>query len=69
MVQTPGDTICVSKGICHVDLIRTHLQKHYHHQTSIMRGTKFHNLNVSRLILQLSLPNPLKLGIKSRMKI
>ena len=26
-------------------------------------------LNVSRLVLQLSLPNPLKLGVKSRMKM
>ena len=26
-------------------------------------------LNVSRLVLQLSLPNPMKLGVKSRMKM
>ena len=31
--------------------------------------TKSQNLNVSGLVLQLSLPNPLKRGVKSRMKI
>ena len=31
--------------------------------------TKSQNLNNSRLILQLSLPNPLKPGVKSRMKM
>ena len=31
--------------------------------------TKFQNLNDSRLILELSLPNPLKPGVKLRMKI
>ena len=29
----------------------------------------FQNLNVSRLVLQLSLPNQLKQGVKSRMKM
>ena len=31
--------------------------------------TKSQNLNVSRLVLQLSLPNPMKPGVKSRMKM
>ena len=31
--------------------------------------TKSPNLNVSRLVLQLSLPNPMKPGVKSRMKM
>ena len=31
--------------------------------------TKFQNLNVSRLVLELSLPNPMKPGIKSIMKM
>ena len=34
-----------------------------------IRRTKSQNLNVSRLILQLSLPNPLKPGVKLRMKM
>ena len=34
-----------------------------------IRGTKSQNLYVSRLILQLSLPNPLKPGVKLRMKM
>ena len=38
-------------------------------QVSNIRHTKFPNLNVSPLILQLSLPNTLKSSVKSRMKI
>ena len=38
-------------------------------QTFNTRCTKSQNLNVSRLVLQLSLPNPLKPGVKSRMKM
>ena len=39
------------------------------HQTSNIRHTKSQNLNVSRLVLQLSLPNPMKSGVKSRIKM
>ena len=38
-------------------------------QTTSIRHTKSKNLNVSHLVLQLSLPNPLKPGGKLRMKI
>ena len=38
-------------------------------QTSNIRHTKSENLNVSRLVLQLSLRNLLKPGVKSRMKM
>ena len=38
-------------------------------EISDIRRTKFQNLNISRLVLQLSLPNPLGPGVKSRMKI
>ena len=38
-------------------------------QTSNISHTKSQNLNVSHLIWQLSLPNPLKSGVKSRMKM
>ena len=38
-------------------------------QTSNIRCTESQNLNVSRLLLQLTLPNPLKPGVKSRMKM
>ena len=34
-----------------------------------IRRTKSQNLNDSRLVLQLSLSNPLKPGLKSRMKM
>ena len=39
------------------------LLKNYH-KISNIRRTKFQNLNVSHLVLQLSLPNPLKPGVK-----
>ena len=39
------------------------------HQISNIRSTKSQNLNVSRLVLKLFLPNPLKPGVASRMKI
>ena len=44
------------------------LCRHYR-QTSNISSTKSQNLNVSHLVLQLSLPNPLKPGVKSRMKM
>ena len=40
-----------------------------HCQACNINHTKSQNLLVSRLILQLSLPNPLKPGVKSRMKM
>ena len=36
---------------------------------SNIRRIKSQNLNVCRLVLQLSLPNPMKPGVKSRMKM
>ena len=38
-------------------------------QTSNARGTTSHNLNVSGVVLQLSFSNPLKPGVKSRVKM
>ena len=38
-------------------------------KTSSISRTKFQNLNVSCSLLQLSLPNPLKPGVKLRMKM
>ena len=38
-------------------------------KASGMWHTKSQNLNVSRLVLQLYIPNPLKPGTKSRIKI
>ena len=37
--------------------------------TDTIRGTKSQQLTVSRLVLQLPLPNPLNQGRKSRMKM
>ena len=44
------------------------LQTTYHKTSNISR-IKSQNLNVSNLVLQLSLLNPFKLGVKSRMKM
>ena len=41
----------------------------YYRKVSNIRRTKFQNLNDSRPVLQLSLPNLLKPCIKSRMKM
>ena len=41
----------------------------YYHKISNIRHTKYPNLNVSHLVLQLSLPNPIKPDAKSRMKM
>ena len=40
----------------------------YRKISNIIR-TKLPNLNVSRLVVQLSFPNPMKPGVKSRMKM
>ena len=39
------------------------------YKISNIRHTQDQNLNDSRLIMQLALPNPLKPGVKSRMKM
>ena len=49
-------------------ILRMHEQLEYCRISNIIH-TKSPNLTVSRLILQLTLPNPMKPGIKSRMKI
>ena len=41
---------------------------HKYRQTSHISHTKSQNLNVSRLVLQLSLSSPLKQGVKSKME-
>ena len=48
--------------------LQQHSIKNYR-QTSNIRCTNFRNLNVSPFVLQLTLPNPLKPGVKSRMKM
>ena len=45
-----------------------YLQHNYRKTSSISR-TKYQNLNVSCFLLQWSLPNPLKPGVKLRMKM
>ena len=40
-----------------------------YHKTSSISRTKYQNLDVSFLVLQLSLLNPLKPGVKSKMKM
>ena len=67
----PTKTMCfISWDILH-NLIYTGKsdEKNTYHKTSSIRRTKFQNLNVSHLVLQLSLPNPLKQGVKKIMKM
>ena len=52
------------------NLVIMYLQMSYIYcKISNIRQTKSQKLNDSRLVLQLSLPNPLKQGVKSRMKM
>ena len=48
--------------------VTAELPKKYRKSSNI-RGTKSQNLNESRLVLQLPLPNPVKPGVQSRMKM
>ena len=43
--------------------------KYMHHQVSNISHTKSQHLKDSRIVLGLSLPNPLKPDVKSRMKM
>ena len=43
--------------------------KEIYHKVTDIRRTKSPNLNVSRLVLKLSSPNPMKPGVKSRTKM
>ena len=47
----------------------THVILNTYHQVSNIRCTQSPNINVSCLVLQLSLPNPLKPSVKLRMKM
>ena len=51
------------------DLLRLGDGRYTYRKISNIRRTKSQNLNVSRFVLQLSSPNPMKPGVKSRMKI
>ena len=57
---TPNDILIISDD---------YKWKSNYHQTSNTRHSISKQLNVSCLILQLSLPNPLKTSVKSRMKM
>ena len=57
-----------SDGYSSTDFYINSSQNKYH-QTCNIRRTKLHNLNVSRLVLKLSVPNQLKPGVKSRIKM
>ena len=50
-------------------VITSHMKLGMYRKVSNIRRTKSQNLNASRLILSLSLPNPLKPGVKLRMKM
>ena len=57
-----GSSVCVNKDL---EL----QQKKPNHQISNISRTESQTFKVSRLVLQLPLPNPMKPGVKSRMKM
>ena len=59
--------VLVMIHIIHSLSVLFHFSNNYHKISNISR-TKFQNLN-AYLVLQLSLPNPMKPGVKSRMKM
>ena len=73
--QWPGlstSTVCVI-NMCHQQAGKANgkwnVKLYIFCKISNVRGTKSQNLDNSHLVLQLSLPNPLKPGVKSRMKV
>ena len=70
---TRSDDRDVCQSLCEWDmssrLLRIRQWISNHRKSSNISRTKSPNLNVSRLVLQLSLPNPMKTGVKSRMKM
>ena len=77
--ECPHDANFVVIGVtagCHNKMIRCHVvawlwhsKSESYRKISNIRRMKSPNLNVSSLVLQLSLPNPMKPGVKSRMKM
>ena len=57
------------RGGCQMKPLSCEIAKQYYRKISNIRRTKSPNLNVSRLVLPLYLPNPVKLGVKLRMKM
>ena len=57
--------------VCHAPRIQGYVKLHYPiiNQSYVCQYKAHQNPNVSHLLLQLSLPNPLKPGVKSRVKI
>ena len=72
MVGIAGSTILVPFHVCSqvsaTHLILGHPSVNYR-KVSNIRRTKYQNLNDPRLVLQLSVPNPLKPSVKSIMKM
>ena len=66
--MTNDQDACVRDHLRSVSARLGHFHSRYR-KISNIRCTKSPNLNVSRLVLQLPLPNPMKLGFKSRMKM
>ena len=52
-----------------VQLVPISAGHQYYRKISNLRRTESPNLNVSCLVLQLPLPNPMKPGVQSRMKM
>ena len=69
--KSNGEHAIQSVALKYIWAYYTYLYKSFrmYRQISIVRRTKFENLNVSRLDLQLSLSNTLKPGVESIMKM
>ena len=66
-----GDMYTATKiSVVHfTNKVELSLHNNTHRKISCIGRTKSQNLNVSHIVLQLSLPNPLKPGVKSNMKL
>ena len=59
----------LSLGSCVLSSVLLQARRTNYHKISNIRCTKSPNLNVPRIVLRLSLPNPMKPCVKSRMKM
>ena len=69
LVPRMPQAIFIDYAVCYNWTFSVKLTWWSYRKISNIRRTKFQTLNVSRLVLQLSLPNPMKPGVKSRMKM
>ena len=67
--ESCGQSFPDDDGGPHILVSMDNIAPNIYREISNKSCTKSHNLNDSRLVLQLSLPDSLKAGVKSRMKM